>query len=72
MYNVENKRGRYLIKDQTNKNQVIAFSKSKKKAISFSQNLLVTGFEGFIPGFMFSGNPINLDSKKDEDNVYST
>ena len=72
MYKIINKKGKFYIQDPSNKNLPVAYSKSKRKAEKYSAQLLVRGFEGHIPGFLFAGNPINLDVKPQEtDNIYS-
>ena len=71
MYKVVHQKGKFHIKDSTNNNESVAYSKSKKKAIQFSQDLLIQGFEGEIPGFFFSGSPLNLDQKPTENNIYN-
>ena len=71
MYKVVHQKGKFHIKGLTNNNESVAYSKSKKKAIQFSQDLLIQGFEGEIPGFFFSGSPLNLDQKSTENNIYN-
>ena len=71
MYKVVHQKGKFHIKDLTNNNESVAYSKSKKKAIQYSQNLLIQGFEGNIPGFFFAGNPVNLDMKIIKKDEYS-
>ena len=71
MYNVKFMKGKFHVKDPSNKDESIAYSRSKKKAIQFSQDLLIQGFEGEIPGFFFSGSPVNLDEKPTENNIYN-
>ena len=66
MYYVKFEKNKYYIKDPNNNNKDIAYSRNKRKASNFSKDLLIQGFEGHIPGFMFD-SPINLDyiSKKE-------
>ena len=69
MYNVKFVKGKFHVKDPSYKDESVAYSRSKKKAIQFSQDLMIQGCE--IPHFFFAGSPLNLDQKPTENNIYN-
>ena len=71
MYNVKFVKGKFHVIDPSYQDESVAYSRSKKKAIQFSQDLMIQGFEGEIPHFFFAGSPINLDQKPTENNIYN-